>query len=75
MNETLGKQIRELRKQRGMTQVELAERAGTTQGHIARIECGRYTLTMAVLSRLADALDVELGFIEKQAGAQMDTDP
>lgn len=64
-NVRLGIRIRELRKQRGMTQKELAEASRTSQGYITRIESGRHTMTMAVLTRIATALNTEIGFIEK----------
>lgn len=64
-NVRLGIRIRELRKQRRMTQNELAERSGTSQGYITRIESGRHTMTMAVLARIASALDTEIDLIEK----------
>ena len=54
-------QIRALRKDRGWSQRELAERVGITQEGISRLESlsyGRYTLT--TLKRLASAFDVAL---------------
>lgn len=41
--ERIGKRIAELRKQKGLSQVKLAELAGIDLGHIARIELGRYS--------------------------------
>ena len=42
----------------GITQAELAERVGTTQSAIARLEGGSVTPSVAMLCRLASALDV-----------------
>lgn len=49
-----------LRKRRGITQQEIAERTGMKRTNIVRIESGRYVPTIEVLVKLADALDMEL---------------
>ncbi|MEN8655889.1 helix-turn-helix transcriptional regulator [Streptomyces sp. 21So2-11] len=41
-------------------EAELAERAGTGQAVISRIESGKLTPTLAVLERLAAALDCKV---------------
>jgi transcriptional regulator with XRE-family HTH domain len=48
--------IMRLRRLRGLTQEELAERIGTQQPAIARIERGASNTTLATLVKLADAL-------------------
>jgi len=53
-------QIARLRMKRGLTQQELAERIGTQQPSIARIESGRFRPSMAMLERIASALDADL---------------
>lgn len=53
--------LKELRMKRGMTQRELAEKAGMSGGNIAAIECGRRSeanLTLATAIKLCDALRV-----------------
>lgn len=46
--------IKELRKNRGMEQIELAQRSGLTQSHISRIESGAYSvMTPEVEKKLA----------------------
>jgi transcriptional regulator with XRE-family HTH domain len=59
----LGLEIARMREKRGLTQRELARRAGMPQPAIARIEKAGRTPTAATLWRLADALDaiIELG--------------
>lgn len=37
----LGKQLRGLRKEAGLTQTDLAKKCGLRQGNISRIECGK----------------------------------
>jgi transcriptional regulator with XRE-family HTH domain len=44
----------------GLTQVELAERAGMTQSRLSRLESGEAIPTVSLLAKLAAALDAEL---------------
>lgn len=57
----IGLQIAEARKKRHMTQKELAERIGTSQGAITRIESGTYTgHSLHTLGKIASALRARL---------------
>jgi transcriptional regulator with XRE-family HTH domain len=47
-----------LRKERGWTQVELAERIGITQRLVSDYEVGRLRLNADIVVRLAEALEV-----------------
>ncbi|MDY6288397.1 MAG: helix-turn-helix domain-containing protein [Bacteroidales bacterium] len=53
-------QLRDLRKQRGMTQQELADKAGTTRQWIVYIESGKSSPTLATLKPILKALNAEL---------------
>ena len=55
-------QVRALREQRGLTQKELAERAGMKQERISAIENPNYknAFTLSTLKRLASAFDIAL---------------
>jgi HTH-type transcriptional regulator/antitoxin HipB len=53
-------QLRALRKQRGMTQRELAEKIGQTQQRIAEIESGEFSPTLDTLKPILKALNAEL---------------
>ena len=53
-------QLRALRKQRGMTQKELAEKIGQTQQRVAEIESGEYSPSLETLKPILKALDAEL---------------
>ena len=50
-------QIIEKRLQKGLTQSDLADRIGTKQAAIARIESGNYNLSIKSLEKIAHALD------------------
>ena len=53
---TRAEQILRLRKERALTQVELAERAGLDQAEISRLERGAGNPTEQTLERVAEAL-------------------
>jgi DNA-binding XRE family transcriptional regulator len=56
----LARRIRQLRESKKLTQAELADRVGTTQSSIARIESGRSAPTLELLRKVADALGHQL---------------
>ena len=56
----LAMEIRELREKRGLSQRELAERLGTTQSAVARLEAGNVSPSLPTLDKVAEALGVEL---------------
>lgn len=58
---TLLSQIRQLRLKRGLTQVELAKRAGLSWIYIAKLEGGdRVSPSLPALERIAGALGAKL---------------
>lgn len=59
----IGNRIAELRKAKCMTQKDLAEKCGMAQPNIARIEAGTYSTSIDVLSRIADALGVQIELV------------
>lgn len=56
----LGDRIRKLRKQRGITQQQLAEKARMDRTYVVAVELGKTNLTIGVLSRFAEALEVSI---------------
>jgi len=56
----LGIRVRTERERRGITQSELAERMGTTQPSVARLEAGGVSPSLGTLHRVAGALGLEL---------------
>ncbi len=60
-------QLITLRKEKKLTQKELAELIGDKQSNISRLESGNYNPTIAKLKKIADCLDYKLDikFISK----------
>ena len=56
----IGSLVRDARRHRGLTQQQLADRLGTSQSAVARIEQGGQNLTLELLGRLSTALESEL---------------
>jgi predicted transcriptional regulator len=64
-------QVACLRIAAGMTQAELAEKVGTRQPNIARLEAGKHIPTLGFLQRVARALGYRLDvrFVREDAAA------
>lgn len=56
MRKLVGRNVRAVRKERGITQEELAERSGFSQQYISDLERGRRNPTVVSLYELAQAL-------------------
>ena len=52
----IGQEIAALRKEKGMTQKEMAKSVGITQGGISMIEQGLYSAGFDLLERIAELL-------------------
>lgn len=59
LNEVLGQRLAEVRRTRGLTQQQVAERMGVTKGRISQIEQGKIS-GQDVLARFAAALGGQL---------------
>lgn len=55
-----GRQLRQWRRQRGLSQLELANRAEMTQRHISFIETGRSRPRVGVVHKVSEALDIPI---------------
>ena len=64
LKDELAMKVKELRKKKGFTQVALAEKIGSKQSTIARLESGKdiRTPSIPLLSRIATSCDSELNF-------------
>lgn len=52
----LGQELRDMRVARGLTQLQVAERCGMSQSHVAAYEAGRRPISVAQQQRLRAAL-------------------
>jgi transcriptional regulator with XRE-family HTH domain len=73
VGETIGYQLRRLRRLRGLTQEELADRADVSRDLVAKLEQGRrQTARIASLMSLARALDAELSALVTRAAPALE---
>ena len=63
----LGQKLVKARKQRGVTQVQLAEASGVQQAEISKIERGLANPTFSTLESLASRLGLQFTFTESAA--------
>ena len=63
----LGETVGALRRERGMTQAQLAEAVGVSTRGVIRIEQGQTSLTVDVLWRVADALGMRVSALMRMA--------
>lgn len=70
--ELVGRKIRKLRKERKLTQSELAQRIGIQQSDLSRIERGEYRVSLDTLFRMLAEFKVSVGeFFEEAAGGAL----
>ncbi len=69
----IGNQIRERRKNKGITVQELAERASVSKGLISQIENSRAVPSLMVLIAIIRALDIDLNVFFKEIDAENST--
>lgn len=61
--ESVGKNIRSLRKQRNWSLQELADRTGLTRSYLSKIERSKKAPPYATVNRIAMALEVEVSYL------------
>ena len=59
-SESIGRLIHDARVSRGWSQQRLADEVGTAQSAVHRIETGQQNLSLSMIDRLAEALDMPL---------------
>lgn len=62
-HESMGERLQRIRKEKGVTQVDLAGRIGTTQGVLSSYECDRAHPGHDMLARIATALGVSADYL------------
>jgi transcriptional regulator with XRE-family HTH domain len=65
MNEMLGSRIKALRNAKNFTQEQVADQIGVSRQKYARIESGVNSITLDILSKVAEVLDVTVGDITR----------
>ena len=60
----IGQRIAEIRKKKGLTILQLHEMTGLDNSNIGKIERGRYNVSIDILQKICDALDVRLDIID-----------
>ncbi|MFQ5720799.1 MAG: helix-turn-helix domain-containing protein [Acidobacteriota bacterium] len=66
--EGIGRKIRELRKDRSLTQADLAGRIGIQQSDLCRMENGQYRISLETLVKLLAELEVPISeFLDEPA--------
>lgn len=65
MNEMLGSRIKALRIAKNFTQEQVAEKIGISRQKYARIESGVNSITLDILSKIAEVLGVTVGDITR----------
>lgn len=61
--ESLAKRIKETRKQKGLTQEQLADKTGLSWNFIAKIETDNATISLKTLVNIANVLDVSIDYM------------
>jgi transcriptional regulator with XRE-family HTH domain len=57
----VGSKIRQLRKERDLTQSELAQRIGVQQSDLCRMENGEYRVSLDTLFKILGVFGIEIG--------------
>lgn len=60
--------IAKVRKQKNLTQEQLAKKANVTQAQIARVENLSYSPSLDTLTKILDSLDLDLGLVDRKTG-------
>jgi transcriptional regulator with XRE-family HTH domain len=69
--ELVGRKIRQLRRQRKLTQVELAEKIGIHQSDLSRMEQGEYKVGLDTLLKILGTFNLSIGeFFDENAGTE-----
>lgn len=65
MNEMLGNRIKALRSAKNLTQEQVADQIGISRQKYARIENGVNSVTLDILSKIAEVLGITVGDITR----------
>ena len=73
----IGSRLRELRKERGLTQAELARQIGIQQSDLSRMEKGEYRVSLDNLFKILGVFDLDLAdfFGDQQEKSELEQQP
>jgi len=60
----IGAKLKELREEKGLSVRQLAELTGVNYSNISKIESGRYSVGIDILSRITDALGAKIEIVK-----------
>jgi len=63
--QSIGSSLRESRNRNGLTQEELAAKMNISRSTIAKVEAGKWSIGIDLLSRFCDALGLEVVVVNK----------
>jgi transcriptional regulator with XRE-family HTH domain len=63
--ERVAMRVKDWRERRGLTQEQLAEKAGISRGYLARLETARQDPKLSTLEKIAKALKVDIAKLLK----------
>jgi ribosome-binding protein aMBF1 (putative translation factor) len=63
----IAEKVQKVRKETGLTQIELAAKSGLPQSHISRIESAKLSPSQATLTKIAHALGKQLSDLDPSA--------
>ena len=66
-----GAAVRALRMERGIAQESLAHQAGIERSHMGKIERGEHMPTLAIIFKIAGALDCSTAVLMSEAESQL----
>lgn len=68
--------VREMRAQRGMTRKDLSKKSDISERYLAQVEAGKANISVALLWRLAEAMDVSFNsFLPQEDNADIELAP
>lgn len=59
----IGSRLRELREAQGLTSTQLAEKCGLTQSTISKVENGKWSVSLDILSKICEALGARVEIV------------
>lgn len=66
----IGRQVAVIRNKRGISTRQLAEMCGVTYVNINKIENGKYNVSIDILHKVCEALDVDIKLIDKEEATE-----